>query len=97
MEATAVNSLREQLYSLIDNKAPYEEIVKKSQELDVIVAAEQKAIYNKWKGGQRMSQAVTVLVIKGTSSSVCNRLQALTEKEFEGMKASAISATKCRG
>lgn len=97
MEATAVNSLRQQLYSLIDKKAPYEDIVQKSQELDVYVAAEQKTIYNKWKGGKLMSQPVTVLVIKGTSRTICNRLKAITEKEFEGMKASAISATKCRG
>lgn len=97
MEATAVNSLRQQLYSLIDTKAPYEEIVKKSQELDVHIAAQQRTIYDNWKGGQRVSQAVTVLVIKGTSSNVCSRLKALTETEFAGMKASAISAAKCRG
>lgn len=96
MIATAVNKLRHELYALMENGAPYDEIVRKSQELDTFVVAQQKAIYEAQKGGKLMAETVTYMVIKGTSSQVSAQLKAMTEKDFESMKASAISAAAAK-
>lgn len=96
MIATAVNNLRHELYRLMESNAPYDEIVQKSQELDTFVVIQQKAIYEAQKGGKPMGQSIAFMAVKGTSREVTNALKALSEKEFEGMKASAISAAAAK-